>query len=263
MFDLDLYALGLAMALVLGLVAWLIHIPRADVGIADTFWSLLILAMATIYGLAGPLISERAILLLLLVALWAARLSAFVTRRNWGQPEDRRYAAMRATYDPGFWWKSLYLVFGLQSILAWIISLPLLSVMLGTNPIGWLDYGALGLWLLGLFFETVGDEQLAVFRSSPENQGRVMDSGLWRHSRHPNYFGEACIWWSYYLFALAAGGWWTILSPILVTWLLLRVSGVALLERDIGERRPGYHAYAVQTNAFLPGPTRTTRRRDV
>lgn len=262
MFDLDLYALGLAYALALGLVAWLMHIPRKDAGIADSFWSIYFLAMAGVYALAGPLASERAVLVLFLVTLWAARLSAFITRRNWGQPEDRRYAAMRAANDPGYWWKSLYLVFGLQAILAWIISLPLLAVMLGTNPLGWLDYVALCLWLIGLFFEAVGDQQLADFKSRPENQGLVMDRGLWRYTRHPNYFGEACVWWGFYLFALAAGGWWTLVAPLLVTWLLLRISGVALLERDIGERRPAYRDYIARTNAFIPGPPRPTRRQE-
>jgi steroid 5-alpha reductase family enzyme len=200
------------------------------------------------------------VLVLFLVALWAMRLSAYVTQRNWGGPEDRRYAAMRAEHDPGFWWKSIYLVFGLQPVLAWIISLPLLTIMLGSSPLGWLDYFALGLWLLGLFFETVGDLQLAEFKSRPGNTDQVMDRGLWRYTRHPNYFGEACIWWAFYLFAVAAGGWWTIVSPLLSTWLLLRLSGVALLERTIVERRPGYRDYIARTNAFLPGPPRATRR---
>lgn len=262
MFDLDLYGLGLAWSLGLGLIAWLVHIPRRDAGVADSFWSLYFVAMAGVYGLSGALASERAVLVLFLVTLWAARLSAFITRRNWGEPEDRRYAAMRAANDPGFWWKSLYLVFGLQAVLAWIISLPLLTVMLGTSPLGWLDFLALGLWLLGLFFEAVGDQQLASFKSRPQNKGRVMDQGLWRYTRHPNYFGEACIWWGFYLFAIAAGGWWTIVSPLLVTWLLLRISGVALLERDIGERRPAYRDYIARTNAFIPGPPRPTHRQE-
>jgi steroid 5-alpha reductase family enzyme len=260
MFDLDLYGLGLAYALALGMLAWLIHIARGDAGIADSFWSLYFLAMASIYALSTAVAGDRAVLVLFLVALWAMRLSAYVTQRNWGGPEDRRYAAMRAEHDPGFWWKSIYLVFGLQPVLAWIISLPLLTIMLGSSPLGWLDYFALGLWLLGLFFETVGDQQLAEFKSRPRNTDQVMDRGLWRYTRHPNYFGEACIWWAFYLFAVAAGGWWTIVSPLLSTWLLLRLSGVALLERTIVERRPGYRDYIARTNAFLPGPPRATRR---
>jgi len=263
MFDLDLYAIGLACALGLETLAWLIHVPRKDAGVADSFWPLSFVAMTGVYAMTSPMTSERGMLVLFLVTLWAVRLSAFVTRRNLGQPEDRRYAALRAEFDPGFWWKSLYLVFSLQAVLSWIISLPLLTIMLGTSPLGWLDYLALGLWLVGLFFEAVGDQQLADFRSRPENQGRVMDRGLWRFTRHPNYFGEACIWWAFYIFSVSAGGWWTIVSPILVTWMLLRVSGVALMELDIAERRTGYRAYMNHTNAFIPGPRRSTQDRGV
>jgi steroid 5-alpha reductase family enzyme len=194
---------------------------------------------------------------LVLVALWAARLTVYIARRNRGAPEDRRYASMRAAHGPGFWWKSLYLVFGLQAILAWVISLPLLAAILGVRSLGWLDYLALALWLVGLAFEALADRQLAEFKSRPENAGQVMDRGLWRYTRHPNYFGEACMWWGLYLFALAAGGWWSLPAPILMTWLLLRVSGVRLLEQDIGERRPGYRDYVRRTNAFIPGPPRS------
>jgi steroid 5-alpha reductase family enzyme len=263
MFDLDLYGTGLGYALGLGILAWLIHIPRKDAGVADSVWPLSFVVMTGVYTLDSPMASERAVLVLFLVTLWAARLSAFVTRRNWGRPEDRRYAALRAEYGPGFWWKGLYLVFSLQAVLSWIISLPLLTISLGTSPLGWLDYLALGLWLVGLFFEAVGDQQLSDFRSRPGNQSRVMDRGLWRFTRHPNYFGEACIWWAFYIFSVAAGGWWTIVSPILVTWMLLRVSGVTLLERDIAERRPAYRRYMARTNAFFPGPRRSTDRQGI
>jgi steroid 5-alpha reductase family enzyme len=183
----------------------------------------------------------------------------YITKRNRGHGEDRRYQAIRAENEPGFRWKSIYIVFGLQAILAWIIALPLLAATLGTSPLGWLDYTALVLWLIGLFFEAVGDQQLADFKARPENKGKVMDRGLWRYTRHPNYFGEACIWWGYFLFAIAAGGWWTIVSPVLMTFLLLRVSGVALLEKDIGERRPAYRDYIERTNAFFPGPPRSRK----
>ncbi len=256
MFDLDLYGVGLAVALALGLVGWLVSIPLKNAGIADSLWPLFFVLLGLAYVLGTPDPNARSYLVFFLVTLWGTRLSAYITRRNWGEPEDRRYRAMRAGNDPGFWWKSLYIVFGLQGILAWIISLPLLAAILGSAPLGWLDYGALSLWLVGLFFEAVGDQQLAAFKARPENAGRVMDRGLWRYTRHPNYFGEACIWWGFYLFALATGGWWAIVSPLLMTWLLLRVSGVSLLEQDIGERRPGYRAYIERTNAFIPGPPR-------
>ena len=254
MFDVGVYAGGLAVALVIAVGAWLVSVARRDVSIVDSLWSLFFLAMTLTYLVLAAGLSERAYLLLFLVTVWAVRLSLFITLRNWGEPEDRRYQAIRADNEPGFWLKSLYIVFGLQAILAWIISLPLLGVVLGAAPLGWLDFVAVALWLVGFGFEAVGDQQLARFKTDPANQGRVLDSGLWRYTRHPNYFGEACIWWAYYLLALAAGAWWTVIGPILMTFLLLRVSGVALLEKDITERRPAYRDYIRRTNAFFPGP---------
>jgi steroid 5-alpha reductase family enzyme len=255
-FDLDLYLAGLATALAIGVVAWLIHIPRKDAGVADSFWAVFFVAMTGVYLLGAHQVGERGFLVLFLVTLWGARLTTHITRRNWGEPEDRRYARMRAENDPGFWWKSLYLVFGLQGILAWIISLPLLAAVLGTGPLGLLDYAALALWLVGLFFEVVGDQQLATFKSDPANRGQVLDRGVWRYTRHPNYFGEACMWWGLYGFALSAGAWWAIVSPLLMTWLLLKVSGVTLLEKDLTAHKPAYGDYIARTNAFIPGPPR-------
>lgn len=256
MFDFHSYSIGLAVALALGFGGWIASIPLKDVSIVDSLWSLFFLLMSGIYLLFSPETGMRATLVMALTALWAIRLSAFISWRNHGHGEDRRYRAIRADHEPGFWWKSLYLVFGLQALLAWIISLPLLIALLGQTPLGWLDAAGLGLWLLGFGFESVGDWQLADFKSRPENQGAVMDRGLWRYTRHPNYFGEACIWWGFFLFALAAGGWWAIVSPLLMTFLLLRVSGVSLLEKDIHERRPAYRSYIERTNAFFPGPPR-------
>jgi steroid 5-alpha reductase family enzyme len=254
--DLELYATGLAAALGMGVGAWMVSIPKRDVSIVDSLWSLFFLLMAAVYVLGASAVSDRSYLVFFLVGVWAVRLSAFITRRNWGEPEDRRYQEIRRRNEPGFQLKSLYLVFGLQAILAWIISLPLLAAISSTAPLGWLDYAAVLLWLTGLFFEAVGDQQLADFKENPRNRGQVMDRGLWRYTRHPNYFGEACIWWAFWLFALAEGAWWTIVSPLLMTFLLMRVSGVALLEKDIGERRPAYREYISRTNAFFPGPPR-------
>lgn len=256
MFDPGIYGAGLAVALALALAGWLASIPLKDASIADSLWPMFFILLGLTYLLGAPAADDRGRLVFLLVALWGLRLGAFITRRNWGEPEDRRYRAMRAGNDPGFWWKSLYIVFGLQGLLAWVISLPLLATALSQTPLGILDALALVLWLCGFFFEAVGDQQLARFKARPENAGQVMDQGLWRYTRHPNYFGEACIWWAFYLFALAAGGWWSIVAPLVMTWLLLRVSGVSLLEQDIGERRPAYLDYIARTNAFIPGPPR-------
>jgi steroid 5-alpha reductase family enzyme len=254
MFDVGVYANGLAVAIMLAVAAWVVGTVKRDVSIVDSLWSIFFLAMTLTYLASAAALAERSYLLLFLVTVWAVRLSLFITLRNWGEPEDRRYQAIRADNEPGFWYKSLYIVFGLQAILAWIISLPLLGAVLGAAPLGWLDFVAVLLWLVGFGFEVLGDQQLARFKADPANQGKVLDSGLWRYTRHPNYFGEACIWWAYFLFALAAGAWWTIIGPVLMTFLLLRVSGVALLEKDITERRPAYRDYIRRTNAFFPGP---------
>ena len=125
--------------------------------------------------------------------------------------------------------------------------------MTGTQPLHVLDYLGIALALAGLAFETIADWQLAAFKRDPANNSSVMDRGLWRFSRHPNYFGEFCVWWGLYVIALSAGAWWSIVSPLLMTLLLLRVSGVVLLEKSIGERRPAYQVYRARTNAFFPG----------
>jgi steroid 5-alpha reductase family enzyme len=149
-------------------------------------------------------------------------------------------------------------VFLLQSTLAWLISLPLLAAVSSKSDLGAVDAIALLVFATGLIFEAGGDYQLARFKANPANKGKVLDSGLWRYTRHPNYFGDFCIWWSFFLFAVATGAWWSILGPLLMTVLLLKVSGVAMLEKTISERRPAYADYIRNTNAFFPGPSRST-----
>ena len=192
------------------------------------------------------------LLVIMLVAIWALRLAIYIAARNWGHPEDYRYQAIRRRNDPGFTFKSLYLVFFLQAGLAWVISLPLLGAILGTAPLGWLDVAGVLLWLLGFVFEAGGDWQLARFKADPANRGKVMDRGFWRYTRHPNYFGDFSVWWGFFLIGLSAGAWWALPGPLLMSVLLLRVSGVALLEKSIGKRRPGYEDYVRRTNAFFP-----------
>jgi steroid 5-alpha reductase family enzyme len=209
-------------------------------------------------SMAGPP-GPRGWLILVLVAVWAIRLSVFIAVRNHAQPEDHRYQTIRKNNQPNFRFKSLFIVFGLQAGLAGLIALPLLFAAAGSAPLGWLDLLGVTLWLVGMFFEVVGDQQLKNFRADTTNRGRVMDTGLWGLTRHPNYFGEFTLWWGYYCFALAAGGWWSIISPVLMSVLLLRVSGVALLESGIQERRPAYADYIKNTNAFFPGWSKTRR----
>jgi steroid 5-alpha reductase family enzyme len=244
---------GLSAMLMLGAVTWLVSRVKRDVSIVDSAWSALILLGAVTYLFALPQTGPRAEWVMALTALWAIRLAGYITWRNWGEPEDRRYQVIRARNQPHYEWKSFYLVFVLQAVLAWVVSLSLYAALTSAQPWGWLDtLGACGV-LFGFAFETVGDAQLASFKAQENNHGKVMNTGLWRYTRHPNYFGEFCVWWGFYLMALSAGGWWAIVSPLLMSVLLLKVSGVTLLEKDITERRPGYRDYVARTPAFFPG----------
>jgi steroid 5-alpha reductase family enzyme len=238
---------------VFALIGWLVSLLRKDVSIVDSMWSLMFLIATATYVLLADTPGTRALLTITLVAIWAIRLAVHITWRNWGEEEDYRYQKIRANNSPNFEFKSLYIVFGLQAVLAWIISIPLLLAVDGGGAVGYLDLAGAILWTFGFIFESVGDFQLAKFKSDPSSKGRVLETGLWRFTRHPNYFGEFCIWWGFYLIALSAGGWWSIVSPLLMTFLLLRVSGVAMLEKDIGKRRPKYADYIERTNAFFPG----------
>lgn len=247
---------ALGVILLIAAAAWIVSVRKHDVSFVDSLWSLFFLATATLFAVDAGLDSVRSVIVLTLVALWAVRLAAHITVRNWGEPEDYRYQQIRANNQPGFAFKSLYIVFGLQGVLAWIVAAPLLPAIASSAPLNVLDYVAIVLWTVGFAFESVGDYQLGRFRRAPESQGQVLNTGLWRYTRHPNYFGEFCIWWAFWLFAAGTGAWWTLFSPLLMSFLLLRVSGVAMLERSIGDRRPAYAEYVRRTNAFFPGPAR-------
>ena len=238
---------------VLSLVAWGVATARRNVGLVDIFWPAFFLVAAAAYALSDSVGGPRGWIALALVAAWALRLAGYLAARNWGAPEDRRYRAIRARNEPGFAWKSLYVVFGLQAVLAWAISAPLAPAIRATGPLDVLAWAGGALAAFGIAFEAIADQQLARFLARPGSSGQVMNQGLWRYSRHPNYFGEFCVWWGLYLLAAGAGGAWTLFSPALITILLLRVSGVSLLEKDIRERRPGYREYVRRTNAFFPG----------
>ena len=239
---------------VLATTAWAVCTVRRNVGLVDIFWSLFFLLAALLYAAATMPAGPRTTIMLVLVAAWSLRLAGYLAARNWNAPEDHRYQQIRARNQPNFEWKSLYLVFGLQGLLAWIVSAPLAAAIASPAPLSALDWVGVSLAAFGIVFETVADRQLAEFRRDPQSRGRVLDRGLWAWSRHPNYFGECCVWWGFYLVAAAAGGAWTVFAPLVMTVLLLRVSGVSLLERDIGERRPAYRDYVARTSAFLPWP---------
>lgn len=233
---------------------WLLSIVRRDASIVDPFWGTGFVIVTWI-ACGGWPADGRAMLMTALITLWGLRLSVFLLWRNWGHGEDHRYAAMRKHHGPRFVWVSLLTVFWLQGIILWFVSWPVQAVVCRSHgqPLSWLDGLGVIVWTIGLVFETLGDWQLARFKVKPENTGRVLNSGLWRYTRHPNYFGDFCVWWGLYLLALSAGAWWTIGSPLLMSVLLMKVSGVTLLESTITQRRPEYDAYRQRTNAFFPG----------
>ena len=257
MFDLAQGGIALALIVALAFLTWLVSLARRDVSIVDGMWPVFIASGGlTYFTLAGARDAVSLTALALLLA-WAIRLCVHITVRNHGQPEDRRYQKIRANNQPNFEFKSLYIVFGLQALLAWIVALPFMGIMRSGSGFGVLTALGCALAAAGMAFEAVADWQLERFKKRRDHQGRVLDTGLWRYTRHPNYFGECCVWWGFGLVALGAGAWWALASPLLMTVLLLKVSGVTMLEQDIVERRPEYARYVRATNAFLPGRPRT------
>jgi steroid 5-alpha reductase family enzyme len=234
---------------------WLVSLWLKNSSIVDIFWGtgFVIFAWVAFILTPGGFIARK-ILLCLLVTLWGLRLSLHILKRNWGKGEDFRYQAWRNEAGSSWWWKSFFKVFILQAILLVIVAVPLLAAQIKPLPdhLTWLDLLAIPVWLIGFSFETLGDWQLMRFKANPANKGKLLTTGAWRYSRHPNYFGDATQWWAYYLVALAAGGWWTIFSPIIMTGLLLRVSGVRLLEKTLKETKPGYQEYLETTSEFIP-----------
>ena len=250
---------------ILGLVSavWLLSLLRRDSSIIDIFWGFGFVLACWIYFAATPDgYLPRKGLLTLLVTLWGLRLSLYILIRNWKRGEDYRYRQWRQAAGRSWWWRSYFKVFLLQGALLWLISTPLLAAQLSPSParLTVLDVLAVLIWGIGFFFETVGDWHLRRFKADPGNRGRLLTSGVWRYTRHPNYFGDAAQWWGFYLFALGAGGWWTVFSPLLMTILLVRVSGAAMLEKALVENKPGYREYMQQTRAFIPWAPRRRKK---
>jgi steroid 5-alpha reductase family enzyme len=248
------YLQGGIVILGLMLFLWVLSLIIKNSSIVDTFWGFGFVLVCWLYFLLTPNgFFLRKVILLILSSVWGLRLTLHVLIRNFGKPEDYRYQKWRSE-APRIWWlKSLFQVFLLQGLLMWVISAPLLASQIpSTKELNVFDYLGILLWVIGFFFEAVGDAQLARYKANPANKGKVFATGVWRYSRHPNYFGDSAQWWGYYSIALAAGGWWTFFSPVIMTLFLIKVSGVALLEKTIVERRPAYAEYIRTTSAFIP-----------
>lgn len=260
-----LFAVSAGIILVLMILLWLLSLALKNSSIVDIFWgtSFVIIAWLVNLSLRNTFLSISAYetamsvwrgwLMAILVSIWGLRLSIYIFIRNHGKPEDFRYAAWRKENGPRWWWFSFFKVFLLQGVLMWLIAAPVIAGQYphyGPFP-HFLDILGVLVWLIGFTFEAAGDWQLAQFKKDPSNKGKLMTAGVWKFTRHPNYFGDAAQWWGFYLLAFAAGAWWTVFAPIGMTFLLMRVSGVALLEKTMSHR-PGYAEYAAQTNAFFP-----------
>lgn len=241
-------AVGLMM-----LTVWLISVAIRDVSIVDIGWGLGFVLIAWVaFGRSEQ--SVRCLLIASLTTIWGARLSAYLAMRNLGKGEDYRYAAMRERHGQRFAIVSFFTVFLLQGVVMLIVSLPIQAAMTveAKMTLGAFDWLGCAVWFVGLMFEAGGDWQLARFKANAENKGRVLDSGFWRYTRHPNYFGDFMIWWGLWLVSLGAGkAWWTVIGPAIMSVFLMKVSGVTLLEKNL-KKKPGYESYVRRTNAFFP-----------
>lgn len=249
------WAVSGAAVTLLMLGGWLWSLARRDASVVDTLWGPGFALVAAASSTAGFGARPRQILVLSLVALWSARLAAHIWIRNRDKGEDYRYRAMRDRHGARFPWVSLFTVFAFQGLLMLFIAQPLVVATTAPEPraLGAWDFAGALLFLAGFLFEAIGDEQLRRFKADPANQGKVMDRGLWRYSRHPNYFGDATLWWGFFLIACAVpGGAWSFTGPLLMTFFLLKVSGVALLEKGLTRTKPQYADYVARTSAFVP-----------
>jgi steroid 5-alpha reductase family enzyme len=234
-------------------VLWLVSLPLRNASIVDMWWGPAFVLAGGVYASARPELGARGIAVLAVVTAWALRLAWHIGRRNVGHGEDPRYALWRQQNGASWWWFSWVKVFFLQATIAWIVSWPI-GAAIAPSPAfpSVFDVAGLTIAVGGFLFETEADAQLRRFKQTAP-KGAICDVGLWRYSRHPNYFGESVVWWG--LFLVAAGtpsGWTTVVSPCIMTWLLLKVSGVAMLERGLTSTKPGYAEYVRRTSAFVP-----------
>lgn len=245
---------GLAVVLLAMTILWLVSVRVEDASIVDSFWGLGFVLITFVYYITGGLHTGRSSLVIALITIWAFRLSCHLFIRKRHEGEDPRYRKMREHHGERFLWVSLFTVFLLQGVLLWMISMPLLGSVTSSSPLGHWDLIGSLIFFAGLIIESVSDVQLARFRKNPSNIGIVLDTGFWRYSRHPNYFGEAILWWGIYLIAVGGEAYWTLVGPALLTFLLLRVSGVVLLEKGLHKSRPDYHKYVETTSPFILWP---------
>ena len=255
---LEQYVAVLPVLLLASTMLWTFSVKLKNVSIVDPMWSTFFVIAAWFFYANLEQHSVRGLLVCVLVTIWGVRLTAYLAWRAWGEPEDYRYQFFRKRFGAErYWWFSLFQVFWFQALLAWIILPPLLGAQLGTKELGLLDYLALGLWLIGFIFEAGSDLQLARFKGNPDNKGKLLSTGFWTYTRHPNYFGDSACWWAYGLLAISAGYPVSAIGALFMTVLIIRVSGVMLLEKGLNKNKPGYAEYVARTSAFIPMPRKS------
>ena len=230
---------------------WLLSLKKNNVTHVDIMWSLFFV-LNTLYFYTVFTPSLRSTLILFLVLLWGLRLSVYLAIRNWGKSEDARYLKIRQNNEPNFRYKSAYIIFGFQSILAWIVGSILFMAIENDHPLTWLDSLGLLITLCGIIYESIADYQLMQFKNDIKNRGKLLQSGLWKLSRHPNYFGEILVWWGFFITTLVTGIHFNLIAPLLMTFLILRFSGVTLLEANLIKKFNGYDDYQKKVNTIIP-----------
>ena len=252
---LEIYIQGFIAILAMMTILWIVSVFLKNVSIVDSFWGIGFVLAAISYYLNTEEHFTRKELVVGLVIIWGLRLSIYLGWRNWGKGEDYRYQQFRKDYGAHrYWWFSFFQVFLLQGLLSWLVSAPLLAAMyyMPNTPLNYIDYIAIIIWVIGFLFEAGGDYQLARFKGNSANKGKLLQSGFWKYTRHPNYFGDAAVWWSFGIFSVAVGSYLPILGSLLMTWLIVKISGVAMLEKTLKNSKPTYKEYIEKTNAFFP-----------
>ena len=251
----QVYLQALLLILILMTILWVISTILKNVSIVDIFWGLGFIVAATFYFTSTGGYLPRKIIILTLVSFWGLRLSSYITWRNRGKGEDFRYREFRKKYGAKrYWWISFFQTFLLQGILMWLISAPLLGAQFygQDKRLGIFDFAGILFWIVGFIFEAGGDFQLARFKSDTSNKGKILDTGFWRYTRHPNYFGDSSVWWGFGLICLGAGSYLSVAGSLLMTAMIIKVSGVALLEKSLTGKKPEYREYIEKTSAFIP-----------
>jgi steroid 5-alpha reductase family enzyme len=252
---LEIYFHALLLIMAIMTLLWITSIFMKNVSIVDQFWGLGFVITNLFYFFNTEGTNIRKLLIIVLVTTWGLRLTLHIAFRNFGKGEDFRYQQFREHYGPkNYWWISFFQTFLLQGVLMWLISAPLLGAQFyAERPFpGVFDIIGFIFWCLGIVFESVGDFQLSSFRKDLSKKGKLLDTGLWKYTRHPNYFGDASVWWGYGFISLAAGSYIPVLGSLLMIYMIVKVSGVALLEKSLIQNKPGYAEYARRTSAFIP-----------